>query len=184
MGYTKSWEYAPKKLPAIDFILLSGPLPYHCSAKSFPSVLFALCCVWLVGAWLPIQWKCKAKLLVFISFTGLAVKIIEVLRAWFNQDWEYMPLASVGAGMCLKSRVHLIYQISSMHEAEGLQKQQHDVLWPVLHGQSGGVIRLALTSTATLWSSTNHARYCEEICPPVCGMRLLGQSSWAADCWD
>jgi len=33
-----------------------------------------------------------------------------------------------------------------MHKANGLlQRQQHDAFWPVLHGQSGDVLWLALS---------------------------------------
>lgn len=115
----------------------------------------------------------QAKLLIFTSSTGLAVKIIELLRTCFNQDWEFMPSASVGAGTCQESRVHWIHQISSMHGAKGLQRQQHGVLC---------VAQAANNQTCPHWPH----KPCEVLsvrkCPlTVCGVRLQGQQPWAAE---
>lgn len=148
MDYTKCWGYAQKKscMLLILFYLL---VDFHtvrgffccCSTNCFPSVLLVLWCTCPSDAM-----EMQSKAAVFISCTRLAGKMVEFLKMWFSQDWEYMPLASVGVGMCLKLRVCLICWIRSMHEANGLlQKQQRDAFGPVLHGQLGNIIWLALT---------------------------------------
>lgn len=165
------------KTSCLLLILFCLQVHFHTTAglRAFSPVLHVV-----FGSSAPAQGQCKAKLLFLISCTALAVKIIELPRMCFNQDWEYMPLASVGAGTCLKSRAHLIYQISSMHEAKWLQKQQHEVLcvsWAV-RDQTCPHCQLLCEVVQILGDAVRKCPLAE------CGTRLLGQEPWAANCWD